>query len=53
MRIAVAIVIILLTLVIVGGMDSRDSESEFTHYCNMVMGGYWPDYKGLAEHCEG
>lgn len=29
-----------------GAMDYEDQQAEQEHYCEMVKGGYWPDYQG-------
>lgn len=32
-----------------GAMDYEDQQAEQEHYCEMVKGGYWPDYHGTYQ----
>ena len=34
---------------IVSQMDADDADNEQTHYCEMVTGGYWPDFKDIFD----
>ncbi len=31
---------------LVGNADYADEKKETAHYCEMVRGGHWPDYRG-------
>ena len=43
----IAVLLALLGLFgLAGAMDYEDQQAEQEHYCEMVKGGYWPDYHG-------
>lgn len=45
MRIAIAIVAILMLYAIVGHFDYEDEILQENQYCEMVRSGHWPAYK--------
>lgn len=42
---------LIIALGFAGASDVESELIEARHYCDMVTGGYWPDYKGTAADC--
>ena len=42
---------LIIALGFAGASDMEAELIEARHYCDMVTGGYWPDYKGTAADC--
>jgi len=42
---------LILALGFAGASDFESETIEARHYCDMITGGYWPDYKGTAADC--
>lgn len=34
---------------VVGKSDYADAQKETAHYCEMVRGGFWPDFKDMFQ----
>lgn len=45
------LVFIVLTLVLASYNDAIEAEKQNEFYCEMVLEGYWPNYKSI--NCEG
>ena len=43
-RTVVSLVMILAAAILVGILNKQEVEQQQTEYCEMVGGGYWPDY---------
>ena len=48
-RIAIPIALLLAALLLAGTMDHTDAGADRGHYCEMVGGGHWPDYRRIYE----
>lgn len=45
-KIVLALVILACIFGYMGHMQHEDEQKETAHYCDMVRGGHWPDFKG-------
>ena len=48
---AALICALILALGFAGASDFESETIEARYYCDMVTGGYWPDYKGTVADC--
>lgn len=50
-RRSLALASLIVSFAAVCEMDAADEERELKHYCQMVEGGHWPDFKNLRSKC--